>query len=90
MRGTRKPKSLKLTDLERQAYVGFAARYRAIEAEAQLAKEQTLADERTFVVSLAERLGVDPKAIGVSYRMNMQTWELEPVPKPPPEPKTEV
>lgn len=72
----------KLTDLERQAYLGFMARYREIDLSAQLARERTLADERAFVEALAGRLGLDPGSIGTRYTVNVQTWALDPVEAP--------
>ena len=79
----------KLTDLERQAYLGFMARYRAIDLEATLARDRTQADERAFVAALAERLGLDEGSIGTKYTMNTTTWTLDRVRKPSPPPKPE-
>lgn len=67
----------KLTELERQAYLGFLARYQAIELQATVAREQTTADERVFVAGLAARLGLDPASIGSRFTVNTQTWTLE-------------
>lgn len=72
-----KRKAMALTDLERQAMLGFAARYQAIDLQARLARTQTEADERTFVAALAGRLGLDPASIGNRYTVNTQTWTLE-------------
>jgi hypothetical protein len=70
-----------LTELERQAYVGFAARYRMIDLEAAAAKSAVEADERRFVEALAARLGLEASSIGGRYTVNANTWTLEPAPE---------
>jgi len=68
------PEPLRLTGMERRAYLGHAAR----ERELRRAVADLGAEFRDLVGEIADRLGVAPEAIGRDLVLDTATWELKP------------
>lgn len=64
---------LHLTELERIAFIGIQARYRAAELSAKLEQLTASNDDKILAAHLGERIGIDI----TKYRIDPSTWSLE-------------